>query len=332
MEEAPSIVTPGKVIGTKTITPRFGNYITRNDGFVAYLAAVRDQIETYITKLSVKRPLNILLAAPPGSGKSFLIKQLIASIDGATKVSFEEVYIASLENTSELYSIFQRVQSINLEGKIPVVFFDEIDSEIGGSTLYAKFLAPMWDGTFYLGKEKFYLGRSIFFFAGSTLSLEQESKEIIASHCGQGPLPYEAYFEDWKEKFDEIHQKAKNKLPDFMDRIDAIVRIPPINDKLLGQECQAEYDDLAIMLILKHFPGVKYVGKWALEIISKALKGTSVRTAEKIVFNSSLEESENFEFSCLSEREQRRNQPPKPDDLVDGKEKFVWKIDVRKPS
>ncbi len=178
----------------KTISPVFGKYITHNEGFVEYLDGVRDQINTYVNRPFVKRPLNILLAAPPGSGKSFLIKQIIEDMDSDLKVSFEEIYISSLENVTELYSIFQRVQSVNLEGKIPVVFFDEIDSEIGATAVYAKFLAPMWDGTFYIGKEKFYLGRSVFFFAGSTLSLENKSKEILEAHeTANGPMSYDSY-------------------------------------------------------------------------------------------------------------------------------------------
>src|SRR5690348_8383932 len=83
----------------KIIKPVFGKYVTRNSGFVDYLDSVRTQIDTYISKDSVKRPLNILLAAPPGSGKRFLIKQLIESIDFKSRnleVSFEESYAASL--------------------------------------------------------------------------------------------------------------------------------------------------------------------------------------------------------------------------------------------
>ena len=61
------------------------------------------------------------------------------------------------------------------------------------------------DGTFYIGKEKYYLGRSIFFFAGSTLSLEAESKKILDAYGAASPnstMPYDAYFKQWKSAFD----------------------------------------------------------------------------------------------------------------------------------
>src|SRR5208282_1251493 len=41
-------------------------------------------------------------------------------------------------------------------------------------------ITPMWDGTFYVGKEKLFLGKCIFFFAGSGLSLEAESRDVLA--------------------------------------------------------------------------------------------------------------------------------------------------------
>lgn len=283
----------------RKIRPVFGKYLTRNVSFVQHLSDVRDQIETYVNRLSVRRPLNVLLAAPPGNGKSFLIKQLIASVKSDLEIAFEEVYVASLENVAELYSVFQRVQSINLEGKIPAIFFDEIDSTIDGSTLYAKFLAPMWDGTFYIGKDKFFLGKSVFFFAGSTLSLD-EASNLILSEKGDKPISYDDYFDRWKRKFDDQIETQQEKLPDFIDRIDAIIRIPPIRKELLGSDWILEYEDVACMLVLKHFPSVKFIEKRALEVLrDELISGKSLRTAEKIVFNSRPRDPEKFDFSSL---------------------------------
>jgi ATPase family associated with various cellular activities (AAA) len=315
------------------ITPAFGKYVTRNAGFVKYVEGVRDQIIGYIGRPSVKRPLNILLAAPPGTGKSFLIKQLIEWIDFKARkldVSFEESNIASFENASELYGLFQRVQSVNLEGKVPVVFFDEVDTEIGGNKLFAKFLAPMWDGTFYVGKERFFLGRSIFFFAGSTLSHEDISAEILKDHNKDEPLTYDEYFVAWKSKFDERNKMQGDKLPDFLDRIDEVVLIPPIRKELLGNNLKREYEELACMMILKHFPTIKYVGKLALETISEALRNAkSMRTAEKIVFNSRPGDDELFDLRCLPARYQKHRDANSDALGPDGQEKGGWQIGIR---
>jgi ATPase family associated with various cellular activities (AAA) len=279
-----------------------------------------------------------MLAAPPGSGKSFLIKQLISSDNtqasgdnevaqeqlafpeserealqversGGEKISFEdeEVYVASLESPAELFGVFQRVQSTNLEGKkIPVVFFDEIDAEIGGAPLYAKFLAPMYDGKFYIGKERYFLGRCIFFFAGSTLSLEKQSKDILKKRRTRGTLAYQTYYSAWDKELKKYVRKQPNKLHDFMDRIDAKIPIPPICRELLGSKLQKEYQDLACMLVRKHFPNIKFIGKIALKMISDALantlkNGESVRAVEKMIFGSEFINEDTFDLKCLYE-------------------------------
>ena len=40
----------------------------------------------------------------------------------------------------------------------------------------------MWDGNFYVGKEKFFLGKCIFFFSGSSLSAEDETSKIFEKY------------------------------------------------------------------------------------------------------------------------------------------------------
>lgn len=295
----------------KTIRPVFGSYVTRNMDFKEYLLDLKTLIDTYIDKKKSDRPLNILLAAPPGSGKSFLIKQIIKSIKTPEQKAFEEVYVPALDNVDELYAIFQRVQSLNLEGKLPFVFFDEIDAQIASEHIYAKFLAPMWDGTFYIGKEKFYLGKCVLFFAGSTLSVEEDSERILSS---TPRLAYRDYLAKWLEAFkaalDEKEAKG-NKTPDFVDRIDHILRIPPMHQALLGDDLILEHEDLACLLISKHFPTVKQVEKRALQAIVRLLAtATSRRSAEKAVFASTLCEPqiEIFSFECLPRRDKEQFQ------------------------
>jgi hypothetical protein len=290
----------------RQIAPIFGKYTTRNDGFVEHLESVRDKIEAYTARDSAKRPLNILLAAPPGTGKSFLIKQLVEWVvrqkDRAEKieVAFEEVYVSSLETTGELHDVFRRVQSINLDHKkkLPVVLFDEVDAVANDRYLYAKLLAPMWDGTFYVGKEKFYLGRSIFCFAGSTLSLESESKKIVEK-AGKKALTYQRYFTDWTTALSQYEKKlAKEKLPDFLSRIDTIIAIPPMCRALLGDQLNDEFDDLACTLITSEFPTVDVIGKTALAVVAQTIKDKGVRAASKIVF-SSQNDANKFDFYSL---------------------------------
>lgn len=284
-----------KEIIDRVLKPAFGKYITRNKGFVEHLKDAKDRITGYINKPTAIRPLNILVAAPPGNGKSFLIKQLIESANSEGNLSFEEVYVASFDETTQIYSIFQRVQSINLEGKIPVVFFDEIDSEVNNRPIYQKFLAPMWDGTFFIGKERHFLGKCIFFFAGSSLSLEQQNKTVIENIVGK--CSYEEYLQKWTMEFDKFVKDGKEKIGDFRDRLDLVLRIPPVDEKLLGACVEDEYRDLACMLILKNFHEVRLVGEIALRHICDVLKSgdSSIRKADKLVFSSKTLDSEKFD-------------------------------------
>ena len=84
------------------VRPSFGDYVTQNRQFLEYLSDVSKSIETYISRERTKRPLNILLSAPPGAGKSFLIKQIVNSLsEYRVKTSYEEVYVASFDSIDE---------------------------------------------------------------------------------------------------------------------------------------------------------------------------------------------------------------------------------------
>lgn len=306
------ISVPGKDAQRWVVRTRLGDYATRNVHFIDYLKDVSLQIENYINRDSARRPLNIFLAAPPGNGKSFLIKQLVKNLPDARKgTTFDEVYVASFDTIDELYGVFQRVQTVNLQGKVPVVFFDEVDSKVGNIFVYQKLLAPMWDGEYYIGKEKHTLGRCVFFFAGSTLSADAQSREIIEQARDVGnPFSYEEYFQKWYNMFLEYvsndNNISNNKILDFIDRIDCVIRIPPIDELFLGSDIDMEYYDIIFMIIRKHFPNIKLVSmesvKW---LCARMREGGSLRAIEKMVFSASSEDGEIFSVSGFTPRMRR---------------------------
>lgn len=280
------------------IITHLGKFATRNQVFLDRLFEVRTRMTRYLEKQDVTRPLNILLAAPPGSGKSFLIKQLVSSA-GQDRFAFEEVYVASFDDVSELLGVFQRAQSVFVSGKVPVVFFDEVDSKVSGSPIYKRFLSPMWDGTFFIGKDKFHLGRSIFFFAGSTLSLEEESQKILDQ--SNQPLSYKDYLSDWQKAFEEHWTTSdQEKITDFLDRIDVLLRLPPLHPRILGEDYDREIQDLVLLLISKHHPKVRRVGRIAFDFLCSAQKSKqSLRPVEKIIFASEVHDEDLFDIFCL---------------------------------
>lgn len=291
------------------ISPSIGDYSTRNQGFLTHIDDVKQKISNYLERPRTKRPLNFLISAPPGNGKSFLIKQIARSIpQDIYQTIFEEVYVGSFDRIDELYAIFLRIQSFNLQGKVPFVFFDEVDSKIGDTYIYQKLLAPMWDGDYFVGKERYTLGKCIFFFAGSTLGADEKSTEIIDSAKKKGAIiDYEDYYNDWLSGFMDVIAKKNSaegsKILDFVDRIDRVIRIPPIDSVFLGDELKVEYYDMIFTIIRKHFPGVTLVGKKVVERIFLSLStGKSIRDIEKIVFNSRLSGTDTFDASSLTHK------------------------------
>jgi hypothetical protein len=295
------------------ITPVFGKYVTRNSGFGDELDDLLHVVSHYVSRLRVSRSLNVLMGASPGSGKSFLIKQITEQLSNDQnidfKIDFTEIYVPSLRGLDDLIDVFRHVQSSNLSGRMPLVLFDEVDTQIDSRHVFPYFLAPMWDGSFHYGKESFALGKVVFFFAGSALfpSLELSETEPEKREAkNEQPLSYYQYHQLWIEKLLEtLKGKAKDveKLRDFMDRLDYRICIPPVHERLLGQESRIfEQMDVACLLVKKHFSHIQQCElAAALVLVRELIESASRRSAESCVFNSVCE-ADIFTFKGLPRR------------------------------
>lgn len=287
------------------ITPVVGSYSTENTEFGNQIKIIRDKITTYIQRhqsSTAKRPYNILLSAPPGMGKSFLAKELAkdASIKAGANFEFDEVFIASMDSVNEIDDVFRRIQSVFLDNSMPVILFDEIDSRIGNVNVYNRFLSPMWDGNFFIGSHKYALPPCIFFFAGSTISSEKISKEAISSLNREHS--YDRYRKEWEKLFfNEIKSAKSEKITDFIDRIDDIIRIPPIDGLMPEPSIVKEYEKMACVLIQEHHTKeMKNIHRLVIQALAKTIRSGSIRKAEKIIFSSTPTPPE-FPFHALPE-------------------------------
>ena len=137
-------------------------------------SSIRKLIEEYICLEKPEQPLCIAVFGAPGSGKSFGVKQ-IAKVIGADlePMTFN---VSQFKDYEDLVAALHQVRNQNLRGTLPLVFFDELDSDRDGVKLgwLKAFLAPMQDACFRDGDVEHAIGKAIFVFAGGTCSSFEE--------------------------------------------------------------------------------------------------------------------------------------------------------------
>lgn len=198
------------------------------------LRSIRNLFKRYLEESSRSGtsfpPISVAIFGPPGSGKSFAVKQLASSINDTLqdrRAGLEpiEYNLAQFRSVEELGDAITRASMINNEGRVPLIFFDEFDCEFGGSPLgWLKYLlAPMQDGTFYAAKKTIKIARAIFVFAGGVYPTFETFDPSSA------PIDPGSRGRDETDRL--INQFRQQKGPDFISRLRGHIDILPINTK-----------------------------------------------------------------------------------------------------
>jgi len=299
MEGPEDSETGHSILSLKT-APKFGNFITYNEDFLNDLNSLGKLLTNYVAREKVKRPFNILLIAPPGSGKSFLVKQFTEAIPEKKSIRFEEYQVGTFYSIDNLYEILRRIQSYNLEEKVPIVFFDEIGSEVDLLNIFPYLLAPMFDGKFYLGGNYSYLGKAILVFAISE-NIIQNNTNIITDTD---------QYKKWRDNIEENLENTKKeknskiyKFSDFLDRIDSNIFLPNRNLIVADGILEREVIDISVNLIKTHFENISIIDFYALSIIATLLfMNETRRKAEQTVFLSENPGTSIFTYKSLPPR------------------------------
>lgn len=143
----------------------YGHYLTADREEIERINGIRGLIASYQANPKDRKPLSIAVFGPPGSGKSFAIKQLASELFGSKKAILE-FNLSQLKSVEDLHVAFHQVRDASVRGDIPLVFWDEFDSM--DLEWLKEFLAPMQDAEFLAGSVAHPFGKAIFVFAGGT--------------------------------------------------------------------------------------------------------------------------------------------------------------------
>lgn len=227
---AEKIVIKGKVALQNYPVGYFEKLTSVDRAEIESFRSIKNIFNEYITNEKTQKPLCIAVFGYPGSGKSFGISQVARTID-PDKVINIEFNVSQFISTKDLVNSFHRIRDISLEGKIPLVFFDEFDCEFEGKLLgwVKHFLVPMQDGKFRDYGSMHPIGKSIFVFAGGVYDYFEE-------FCTEtGVCSNDRNDSRTKNKGKRITRNDKNKennnkkisekCPDFVSRLKGYVNI-----------------------------------------------------------------------------------------------------------
>jgi hypothetical protein len=163
---------------------QFGKLLTLDRREIEGYRSIRSVLAEYCSRPQ-KTPISVAVFGPPGAGKSFGVKQVAGSIypndpDAVRVLTFN---LSQFHEPDELGGAFHQVRDVGLSGKMPLVFWDEFDSQLGDQELgwLRYLLAPMQDGTFQEGQITHPIGQAIFVFAGGTCSSMEDFTRMAAT-------------------------------------------------------------------------------------------------------------------------------------------------------
>ncbi len=191
-----------------------GHLRTTDPVEVDAVTTLENVMDSYVTRENFLRPLCIGVFGPPGSGKSFAVKEvarMISSRFDHNPFEFFEFNLTQFDGPDEINSAIEPIRASVAKGMVPIVFWDEFDCRYDGHEFgYLRYFLPsMQDGVTYVHGIPYNIGRAIFVFAGG----------VKAS---------------WENLEQLLHQEANEmiktlKIPDFLSRLRVVLDIDGID-------------------------------------------------------------------------------------------------------
>jgi hypothetical protein len=284
---AKAIVKSGPESALKNVPiETVGGWTSADRQEIEGIRSVNNAFRYYLTdKSKQETPLCIAVFGPPGSGKSFAIKEIAKGlgIDKESQITFN---LSQFESPEELTAAFHRIRDLQLKGKVPLIFWDEFDSLCKDRPLgwLRYFLAPMQDGEFMENGRTHPIGRGIFVFAGAT-------RHSFSKFCDGA-------------NEDDIAAKK----PDFISRLRAYIDIKGPNGNPNTIEDNLFIVRRAFLLhnfLRRHTPNIREGGTYQIEdgVLNAFLRvgeyKHGARSMETLIRMSTVGNKRKYEYSCL---------------------------------
>ncbi len=171
MEIARDVVMDGIAVGLReTPHARFGNYVAVDRTEIEQLRSLKLLLENALHSSSpTRKPISLAAFGQLGSGKNFVMEELTRTVATDSRSHFS-VDLSQFKNQTDLTSVFHHVRDQVQTGHVPIVFFENFDTDLDGKRLgwLPHFLRPMQDGV-VLGKEgDMTIGHAVFVFMANT--------------------------------------------------------------------------------------------------------------------------------------------------------------------
>jgi sugar/nucleoside kinase (ribokinase family) len=201
------------------------------------------RIHEYLARDARTRPFNCVLAARPGTGKSFLLRQLETS-----SLPFYEVNVAQFASSSEFMGELARIAAKGDRQRILLI--DEADTKLSGHHIYSLLLTPLWDGTVM--------------YRGERLDLGSHFVSVLVTSTCETPAAFRQ----------SLREAVSEKGPDLESRLNGadLTLIAPTGAAdgipLEAQEnLDADYAVLIGSIVRRYYPHVRWVCREFLDLL-----------------------------------------------------------------
>lgn len=214
-------------------TKSLPGYATLDEGHIDSIKKVLVEIQRYARDTWQRRPLNFLMLAAPGAGKSHFI-DCVARALAEFKVQAVTFDMTALERSEYLIPALDKVRNLKVQDKVPILFLDEFDSNQNNIPLL---LPLLWEGGMNLGQRELMIGRAVIVLAGSNPVLPQVMDQ--ARSMRQGLV---------------LQTDTHPKIVDLLSRINGgVIQIPPFEQVKPPSERLVDKACIAIALLRRQF-------------------------------------------------------------------------------